>query len=664
MPMNQQAIIALTNTTPKVGGEPDLLHILRAKSGVQSSAGGIGGLYIRGGDTGHNLILLDGVPVYNSMHLIGMNSIFSPNAVRGVQFYTSDFSARYGGRLASVIDIQSREGNPEKFNGLFGINPRSYHGQLSGKLLNPKGAFWISGRQSFIAPYVSSILKETFYPEGESYISPKYYDFNIKLNQQFGQNDRLYLSYYKGKDEIRGETYVKLNDTINDVAENILSFGNTIYSFRWNHIYGKNLFSNITINHSDFFNQYQYLNFEETSDLVEDLDFFYSEVLSDNEENSIKADFNWVKENHQIKFGAAFHTYSFLPFFTVYDDNSDFLPAFETFDIDSFYNTIDAKIQYQFHTAFYGEDEFDLNDNLRLRLGLRFTTFTGDDTPFYYHFEPRFALAAKLSNNTTANLSVSKMVQYLHLVSNADIGLPRDLWLPSDNIYEPSVAWHYNLDFKHKIKDKWRFKSSIYYKYMTNLVTLPDTITAVNYGSEVTNQLLIGEGDSYGFETAAFFQNNRWSGFGSYSLSWANRGFEATNDEYYFPFQFDARHYFQCLFNFRINDHWQLGLRGHLSSPRPVLVSVFGSLGGGLEIVDVNPFGERNSSRGDSEDRLDLNITYTKKRKRLTHHFSFDIYNIFNRHNPVFFYTEDLETASRFGMTMPLMISGTYSLAF
>ena len=144
--------------------------------------------------------------------------------------------------MASVIDIQSREGNPEKFNGLFGINPRSYHGQLSGKLLNPKGAFWISGRQSFIAPYVSSILKETFYPEGESYISPKYYDFNIKLNQQFGQNDRLYLSYYKGKDEIRGETYVKLNDTINDVAENILSFGNTIYSFRWNHIYGKNLF--------------------------------------------------------------------------------------------------------------------------------------------------------------------------------------------------------------------------------------------------------------------------------------------------------------------------------------------------------------------------------------------------------------------------------------
>ncbi len=664
-PLNQQAILNLANSSPRVGGEPDLLHILRAKAGVQSSAGGIGGMYVRGGNTGHNLMLLDGVPVYNAMHLIGMNSIFSPNAVRGVQFHTSGFSARYGGRLASVTDVQSREGNPEKFNGLFGLNPRSYHGQLSGKLFNPKGAFWISGRQSFIAPYVKNVLEETFYRDIESIVEPKYYDFNIKLNQQFGKNDRIYFSYYKGRDEIRGETSNDLNDTITEYTENVLSFGNTIYSLRWNHIYGKNLFSNITVNHSSFFNQYRFLNFIETNEEIpEEIGFEFSEIRSNNEENSIKADFDWIKNKHQIKFGAAVHSYEFIPFFVNYDEESDFVPLFNDIDIDSFYNEIDERTSFQYHTAFYGEDEFSINDNLRLRLGLRLTTFTGYETPFYYHFEPRIALATKFSEKTSANFSISKMVQYLHLVSNADIGLPRDMWLPSDEIYEPAKAWHYNIDVQHKFNKNWRLKSSIYYKYMVNLVTLPDTITPVAYGSEVTDQLLIGEGDSYGFENSIYFQNKHWTAYGAYSLSWSNRGFDETNEEYYFPFQFDSRHYFQLILGYKINQHWQFGLRGHFSSSRPVLVSDFGSLGDGLEIVDINPRGERNSIRATSEDRIDLNITYKKKQKRLNHTFNFEVYNVLNRLNPGFYFSDNLDAVNDVGLSMPLMVSGAYSLEF
>ena len=664
-PMNQKAIMELANTTPKVGGEPDLFHILRAKAGVQSSAGGIGGMYVRGGNTGHNLTLLDGVPVYNPMHLLGMNSIFSPNAVRGVQFHTSGFSARYGGRLASVIDIQSREGNPEKFSGLFGLNPRSYHGQLSGKLFNPNGAFWISGRQSFIAPYVRNILTDAFYPEGESFVTPEYYDFNIKLNQKFGKNDRLYLSYYRGLDEIRGETLIELSDELDEINENNLSYGNTIVSLRWNHIYGNNMFSNITINHSQFFNQYKDLTFLEGDEIDdENVEFLYSNIQSYNSENSVKADFDWINNNHQIKFGAAFHSYGFTPFFAVYDEDSEFVPEFEELDIDSFYNDAATKTKVFFHSALYAEDEFSINDRFRLRLGLRFTNFVGEDSPFYYHFEPRFALLSKLSDHTTATFSIDKMVQYLHLVSNADIGLPRDLWLPSNDVYEPAIAWHYNLDVQHKISNKWRLKSSIYYKSMDNLVTLPDTITAVAYGNEVTNQLLIGEGYSYGFEASAFYQHKRFTGFGTYAVSWANRAFEDTNEDYYFPFQFDTRHYLQLVLNYKINPNWQLGFRGHLSSPKPVLVSAFSSLEGGLEIVDTNPIGERNTNRGKIEHRLDFNVMYTKKMKKFTHNFSFEVYNIYNRQNPVFYYSDDLNYFNRFGMTMPLMISGYWSLAF
>jgi len=670
-PINQQAILSLAQNPPRVGGEPDLLHILRAKAGVQSSAGGIGGLYVRGGNSGHNLILLDGVPVYNAMHLIGMNSIFSPNAVRGVQFYTSKFSARYGGRLASVMDVQSKEGNPEKFSGLFGVNPQSVHGQFSGKLFNSKGSFWISGRHSFALTYIRNVLQETFYPLGNSLLFPKYYDFNIKINQQIGKNDRFYYSYYKGNDEIEGQTSVNLNDSIFRTNQNVLSFGNTISSFRWNHIYNNHLFSNISINRSQFFNQYRFFSSigsfssnPTTISIPDDFDFELSEIRSNNEEVSFKADFDWIRDKHQIKFGAAFHAYEFIPFFANYDENSDLIFINADLNIDSLYQQIEEKVTSQYHTAFYGEDEFNINDKLRLRLGLRFTTFSGKKIPFYYHFEPRLALAVHVNKKTNADISISKMVQYLHLVSNADVGLPRDLWLPSDSLYKPATAWHYNLDVQHKFNDKWRLKSAIYYKSMNHLLTLPDTITPVAFGTQITDQVLIGQGNSYGFENTLYFQNEHWTGFGSYTLSWANRLYQGLNENKVFPFQFDARHYLQFIINCKINKHWQTGLRVHWSSPRPILLSNARSLGDGFSVVNFNPPGQRNSTQGLAENRLDFNLVYSKKRKKITNTFNFNIYNVFQSHNPSFYYSDNINDVSSFGLAMPFMISGGYSLEF
>lgn len=659
-PLNQQVILDLARKSPRVGGEPDLLHILRAKAGVQSSAGDVGGLYVRGGDTGHNLILLDGVPVYNAMHLIGMNSIFSPDAVRSVQFYTSGFSARYGGRLASVMDIQTKEGNPEKFSGVFGVNPRSVHGQFSGKLFSPKSSFWVSGRRSFIAPYVRNILKETFYPIGESTIDIKYYDFNFKINGQVGKNNRLYLSYYKGNDEIKGATIIPLNDSTNNLIESTLNFGNTIYSLRWNHIYGKHLFSNVTANISSFSNVSRNKSTLETNTFIQDsLNFLLSEILSNNQDLSVKADFDWVKNKHQIKFGAAFHLYTFIPIFGLYDESSD-LPD----DLDSLFNESPKSLKLRIHSAFYLEDEFNINDKLGLRLGLRYSTFWGITTPIYRNLEPRLALAAQLNENTGINLSFSKMVQYLHLASNADIGLPRDLWLPSDSLYKPAIALHYNFDLQHKFNNKWRLKSSVYYKSMKNLITLPDTITAVAYGQQVTNQLLIGEGDGYGLETGVYFKNEHWTGFGSYSLSWANRLYQNLNEDKKFPFQFDARHYLQFILSYQFNEYWQTGLRLHWSSARPYLLSDVSSLENGLSVIDVNTPGQRNSERAFSEDRIDFNILYSKKLNKVTHTFNFEIYNSLQSLNPSFYHSKDRNNISSFGFAIPLMISGGYHLEF
>lgn len=660
-PLNQETMMRLSETTPQVGGEPDLLHIIRAQAGVQSSAGGIGGLYVRGGNTGHNLVLLDGVPVYNWMHLLGINSIFNPNTVRGVQFHTSGFSARYGGRLASVIDVQSKEGNTQDFSGMIGVNQRSIHGHISGSLgKKEKGAFWIGGRRSFLAPYVSDVIGRAFFPNNETEVYPKYHDINLKLNRQFGLNDRVYLSYYQGKDEIAGyKSYQTINGE--EEEENILKYGNNIWSLRWNHIYGKHLFSNLTINHSRFSNRFAYL-YSIENDFAED--FIYSEVASNNSENSIKLDFDWIGKKHHFKFGVGAHLYSFQPFFAVYDEESNAIPDFDSLTIsiiEAEISNLEALPIFALHGVAYIEDEIHLSDNLNVRLGLRYSNFVSESS-YDTHLEPRVLVTGKLSENTWLTGSVSKMVQYLHLISNTDIGLPRDLWLPTDEFYAPAIAWHYNIDIQKRLKHL-NIKAAVFYKKMDNLVLLPDSLTPVDFGREVTDQLKIGNALSYGGELSAAFNYEKWTGFAAYTLSWADRQFQDVNDNEPFPFQFDSRSYFQLLANYRINKNWSAGFRGHLSTPRPQLVSLFGNtLENGLQLVNINPNLPKNEVRGRYEHRMDFNVNYLYNTEKLEHRFSIELYNIYNRKNAIFSYSFDNMIED--GLFLPFMFSAYYSLKF
>ena len=661
-PLNQETMMRLSETTPQVGGEPDLLHIIRAQAGVQSSAGGMGGLYVRGSNTGHNLVLLDGVPVYNWMHLLGINSIFNPNTVRGVQFHTSGFSARYGGRLASVIDVQSKEGNPEDFSGMFGVNQRSVHGHVSGSLgKKEKGAYWIGGRRSFIAPYVSDVIGRAFFPDDETEVYPKYHDFNLKLNRQFGLNDRVYLSYYQGKDEIAGYKIYETADG-EEEEENILKYGNNIWSLRWNHIYGKHLFSNLTFNHSRFSNRFAYLYSIKNTSSEE---FIYSEVASNNSENSLKFDFDWIGKKHHLKFGVAAHLYAFRPFFAVYDDESDAIPDFDSLAISIFEAEIESFENspiIALHGATYIEDEIHLNDYLNVRLGLRLSNFLSESS-YDYHLEPRVLVTGKLSEDIWLTGSISKMVQYLHLISNTDIGLPRDLWLPTNEFYEPAVAWHYNIDVQKRMKH-WNFKAAAFYKKMDNLVLLPDSLTPVDFGKEVTNQLKIGNALTYGGEFSASFNYANWTGFAAYTLSWADRKFQDINNNEPFPFQFDSRNYVQLLANYRINKNWSAGFRGHFSTPRPELVSLFGNtLENGLQLVNINPNSPKNEVRGEHEHRMDFNFNYLRKTEKLEHRFSIELYNIYNRRNAVFSYSDNTNITEK-GLFLPFMFSAYYSLKF
>lgn len=680
-PANEQAILEMAENTPHIGGEPDLLHIIRAQSGVQSSAGGIGGLYVRGGNTGHNLVLLDGVPVYNWMHLLGVNSIFNPNAVRGVQFYKGGFSARYGGRLASVLDIQSKAGNSERFAGMFGISPRSYQGHLSGALFNKNGAFWLGGRRSFLMPYIEDVIEETFFKDrNTSGVAPSYYDFNIKLNQALGLNDRIYLSFYQGRDNITGETeYIENIEEEDDIfqvkesIENTLFYGNTVAALRWNHIYNNQLFSNLILNYSRFTNQFNHLIYIQRLDEPDEEDFTYWDIRSDNTELALKLDFDWISNKHYIKFGAALHGYSFEPFIGLFDDASDEDDwDEEDLEIDSFAQRVNPIRNSALHTAWYIEDDFKITPKTMLRVGARFTTYrteakNDDEAPFFYNIEPRILLTTSVTPKFKLAFSATRMVQYLQLVSNTDIGLPQDLWLSSEAGYPPATAWQVGADAHLKLGEHSRLQFSIFNKWMDNIVTLPDTITPTQFGTEISGQILGGAGTSTGAEAAWYFKKAKWSGLLAYTLSWSERNFEDINNTQNYPFSFDSRHYAQFLVSYDLSQHWQMSLRGHWSTPRPLLVSPYASIETGLEIIDIDPVGQRNSTRGSPEHRLDWNISYLyTTSQKVEHRASFEVYNTYNQSNPIFYYSEvDNEQGDNIpGMQLPLMLSLYYAVKF
>jgi len=176
---------------PVLVGENDLVKTIQLLPGVQSGNDGTGGLQVRGGSQGDNLVLLDGAPVYNVNHLFGFFSVFNTDAIQNVDLYKGGFPARYGGRLSSVLDVRMKEGNNQKFEGSGSIGLISSKITLQGPIFKDKTSFIISARRTYLDMLLKPFTKDFGY---------YFYDANIKINHRFSPKSKLFLSFYTGKD--------------------------------------------------------------------------------------------------------------------------------------------------------------------------------------------------------------------------------------------------------------------------------------------------------------------------------------------------------------------------------------------------------------------------------------------------------------------------------
>ncbi len=612
---------------PALLGEVDVLKTLQLLPGVQSGNEGTSGVYVRGGGPDQNLILLDGVPVYNASHLFGFFSVFNPDAINNVEIIKGGFPARYGGRLSSVIDISMKDGNRNDFHGEGSIGLVSSKLTLEGPINKGKTSFIVSGRRTYIDLLARPLIKAA--TEGDEVVGYFFYDFNAKLSHEVSDKDQMYISLYMGDDKAYNRFRYSYGDSqgSNESIEKAgLQWGNIISAFRWNRVWNNQLFSNTTLT----FSRYRFKVFQEYDDKTirngeTSRDYYYSAYNSSIRDFAARIDFEYLPNpNHQIRFGVSGINHLFTPGVLSYkDQESDTL--------------VGSRAIYANEMALYVEDEISISRRFNVNLGLHLSGFAVEDE-LYTSLQPRFSARYLLSPSMSVKASYAEMAQFVHLLTNSGIGLPTDLWVPATSLIEPQQSQQVALGIAKNINDKFEFSLEGYYKKMQNLIEYQEGASFINVDKDWQTKIEVGDGESYGMEMLLQKKTGRTTGWLGYTLSWTWRQFENLNFGERFPYRYDRRHDLSLALTHELSKKvdfsaaWVYGTGSAITLPVATYTRPNNQYYGG----ELRDYESRNGFRMPSYHRMDINFTFKKKKKNWERAWHIGVYNLYSRQNPFY----------------------------
>ena len=430
--------IILTPTTiaqvPAIGGESDLFRVLQFLPGVKALSEISSGLYIRGGPPDQNLILLDNNVVYNPSHLFGFFSTFNTDAIKDVDLIKGGYPPEYGGRLTGVLDVTTREGNPNEIAGKTSLSLISARQTLEFPI--PDGSILISGRRTYIDAFLSAINASKLFNDSTL---PQYYfyDLNAKIDEHIGSSDHLSISGYLGADNLFYPS--------NGVVGITLTWGNKLASAEWTHIFSDNLYARTFLGYSAY-------STHSSGNLTEN-PFDFENGL---DETSIKEDIYWRQSDvHEIKVGAGLSRFNF-----------------------SFYNTLGSTNKplkdtsgVPYYLSMYAQNEWKATDKLTATYGIRTEWL---DLANAMTFDPRLTLAYQLNPDWTLKASTGIYHQFLHLVSAGEFTF-FDFWVPGVAPLPPSMSTQYILGISGYPTDEYFFSCEMYYKKLNNIVEYNET---------------------------------------------------------------------------------------------------------------------------------------------------------------------------------------------
>lgn len=645
---------------PAFMGEADVMKTLQLMPGVQSGSEASSGLYVRGGGPDQNLILLDGVPVYNASHLFGFFSVFNTDAVKNVSLYKGGFPARFGGRLSSVVDIRMKEGNEKEFHGGAQIGLLSSKFFVEGPLKKDKTAFHVSARRTYI-----DLLARPFMSDDET-SGYFFYDTNLKVNHKFSEKSRVYLSAYLGRDK----AYNKYDDAYSydgysyeDSYDSKLYWGNITTALRWNYIFSNKLFANTTLTYSD----YRFVVSDDSeyieNGVIEDKSFY--KYNSGIEDWSAKIEFDWYPTpRHEVKFGSGYIYHTFKPGVETIRTTGNDSPINKQFGDGH---------TYAHEMNVFIEDNIELSGRLKANLGMHISAFNVEDT-WYTSLEPRASMRYLLSDKVTLKAAYSKMQQYLHLLSNSTIGLPTDLWLPATKRIKPQVSHQYALGAVYGGLHNIDLSVEGFYKEMDNLIEYKEGASFFGSSRGWEEQVDVGQGLSYGLELMVKKDIGKTTGWVGYTWSKTDRQFDNINMGEWFPARYDRRHDASIVISHKLNDKIDIGGTWVFGTGNAITLSNY-------EIERLNTakrdywgsnkalpyFEHRNNYRMPNYHRLDFGINFHKKKKRGVRTWNISVYNVYNRKNPFFLYAGHNDNGNKVLKQIslfPILPSITYSYKF
>jgi len=593
-------------------GESDAVKALQMQNGIKAISEGSSGLFIRGGNSDQNLILLDEAVIYNPSHLYGLVSVFNPDAINNVQVYKDFIPANYGGRLSSVIENRMAEGNNKEFHVNGGISLMSARISAEGPIEKDKSSFIIAFRRSLLDVFHSRF--KLFNP------SSVYYDINAKANYKLDTRNNLYYSVYGGEDHL-------LSD--NSFANN---WGNITSTLRWNHLFNSRVFMNLSAIYS---------NYSNLLDLNADTLSKKSQWRTGVKDLTLKADYTYYNTpENLIKFGAISTYHRFIPGETNKSVSDEFNIAKDR----------------SLESALYYNQQISMGKHFELTYGLRIGLFKNaeerldifdqagnrvkqDDHQTFLNPEPRLNLSYLLASKQRFSVTYNRSYQYLQLIQNSTLAFSSlEPWIPASATIKPQHIDYFSGGYWYA-QEKFSFSVNAYLKSLSHQLDLAGHAQIIQ-NPAIRNQLEEGSSKASGIEAEIKTTGAKFSATLAYTYARVFRTIPGINDGKRFAANYDIPHEVKATVTYSFTKRLSVQSFFTYSTGRPLTLPTGYYQHDG---INVPIFEGRNTSRFPDFSRLDISGQYQitsrlSKKRTLNSTLSVGTYNLYNRKNPLYYH--------------------------
>lgn len=644
---------------------PDVIKTLQMMPGVASGTELLSGFYVHGGDGSDNLFLIDGVPVYQVSHLLGLFSSFNTDVIGSMDFYKSGFPARYGSKMSSVVDVTTRDGDFEEYHGLFGIGLIDGRLQYEGPLVKGRTSFNIGLRRTWTEtltlPFFA-ILNNVNSPD-KTFGRYAFTDLNAKITHKFSEGNKLSANFYTGRDlfKVHMETPRSHYEQTpaKDIMDGSLLWGNVLGSLNWDYEPCDGISTRTIAYYSGSISDLgvSVQEIDEQANSLKTGEFSKSNV----HHIGLKHDVHYkLSHKHLLRYGASLQYQRHVPSATAKSDVKEGSDSYTVVDY------ADSLRYDTFETSLYAEDEMTFSDALSVNAGLRYDLYSSSGKT-WHSLEPRLAVRYAFSDKFTAKASYTEMSQPVHLISSIYLDLPTNSWLPSTSKIRPSRSREAAAGVYMNLAHNMHLNVEGYYKHMYNILEYAGVYSIFPPLTGWESSYKTGKGRSWGAEIDFGYDNGRTEANLYYTLSWTQRKFDDFHRGWY-PDRNDNRHKLTLMAKHKFGKRLEVyGAWNWHSGNRLTMASHY------IEGRENNSvYAHPNNVKLPDYHRLDVGLNFVKTTKRgNTAIWNLSIYNAYCRTNPISAFEDmtvrDNKMLAYYGLAVgivPIVPTFSYTLKF